>query len=57
MHEREYEKVEKRGETRPSSLAENGGDRSSKTAGGAVKVVKMSGYGTPVKSGRRRYTE
>jgi hypothetical protein len=22
-----------------------------------VKVVKMSGYGTPVKSGRRRYTE
>jgi hypothetical protein len=44
-------------EARPTSLAENGGDGSSKRSGSAVKVGEGRGFGTPIKRGRPRYTE
>jgi hypothetical protein len=53
-----YENATDKGrEAKPRSLAENGGDGSSKIPGSVLKVGEGRGYGTSVKRGRPGYRE
>jgi hypothetical protein len=49
--------ADKAREARPRSLAENGGDGSSKISGSVLKIGEVRGYGTSIKRGRPGYRE